>query len=366
MRKQRLLILAVFILSIENSAAAMLEKIQLPPGFSIDVYAEKIDDARSLALGDDGTVYVSTRREGKIYALPNRNGDHRVDEVITIAGGMDMPNGIALYRGALYVVEHSRVLRFADIAQHLRDKPKPTVVYDKLPQESGHGWRYARLGPDNKLYIGVGAPCNICKPNPDRHALIERINLDNGGREIYARGIRNTVGFDWHPKTGELWFTDNGRDRLGDDLPPDELNHAPKVGMHFGYPYCHAGDIADPQFGAEAPCARFTAPAQKLAPHAASLGMRFYTGTQFPERYRDGIFIAEHGSWDRSQPIGYRLMFVPLRNGRAAGYEVFAQGWQQDKKTNGRPVDVLVMPDGALLVSDDYSGAVYRIAYTGQ
>ena len=358
---------ALFVFATNTIAAHSLEPLRLPPGFKATIYADNIEDARSLALGPGGTVYVGTRQAGKVYALINRQRGERADEVVTIASGLESPNGISLHNGALYVAEHSRVVRFPDIAKHLRDKPKPEVVYDKLPTEFGHGWRYAKFGPDDKLYVAVGAPCNICKPDPDRHAVILRMNADGSGVEPYARGIRNSVGFDWQPQTKSLWFTDNGRDWLGDNQPPDELNNAPKAGMHFGYPYCHGGDIADPEFGKEKPCSEFTPPAVKLAPHTASLGLRFYTGDKFPARYRNGIFIAEHGSWNRSEPMGYRIMFVPFENGKPAGYEVFAEGWLQGGRNPwGRPVDVLVMPDGALLVSDDRAGAVYRIAYIGK
>ncbi len=348
-------------------AAPPIEKLRLPPGFGVDIYADNVEDARSLTLGPDNTVYVGTRRAGKVYALVNRNRAARAEEVVVLADGLNSPNGVSVRDGALYVVENHRVVRFPDVAQHLRDKPKPEIVYDKLPTESSHGWRYAKFGPDQKLYVAVGAPCNICKPDPDRHALILRMNADGTGAEPYARGIRNSVGFDWHPQTKELWFTDNGRDWMGDDQPPDELNHAPKAGMHFGYPYCHGGDIADPEYGKEKACTAFEPPALKLAPHTASLGVRFYTGDKFPERYRNGLFIAEHGSWNRSEPMGYRIMFVPLQNGKPAGYEVFAQGWLQGgRNVWGRPVDLLGMPDGALLVSDDRAGVVYRVVYNGK
>ncbi|HTY79355.1 MAG TPA: PQQ-dependent sugar dehydrogenase, partial [Candidatus Bathyarchaeia archaeon] len=243
--------------------------------------------------------------------------------------------------------------------------PKPVVVTDRLPKDRHHGWKFIAFGPDGKLYVPVGAPCNICEPDPDRYANIMRMNPDGSELETFARGVRNTVGFDWDPRTREMWFTDNGRDWLGDDAPPDELNHAPRAGMHFGFPYCHGGTISDPEFGRRRPCADFTAPAQNLGPHVASLGMRFYTGAQFPTAYRNQIFIAEHGSWNRSRKIGYRVTLVRLENGRAVAYEPFATGWLRGEDPWGRPADVLVMPDGSLLVSDDYAGAIYRISYRG-
>lgn len=343
-------------------AAVPLDQLKLPPEFTIAIYADHVDDARSLALGPDGTVYVSSRRAGNVYALPDRNHDGRADEVIVLASGLNGPNGVDVHDGALYVAENHRIVRFPDIERRLRAPPKPEVVYDKLPTETHHGWRFARFGPDGKLYVGIGAPCNVCRRDPDRFALIERMNADGSGLEVYARGIRNSVGFDWQPQTRALWFTDNGRDMLGDNAPPDELNRAPHAGLDFGFPFCHGGDISDPEFGKQRRCAEFTAPAVKLAPHAAALGMRFYTGTQFPARYRNGIFIAEHGSWNRTDPIGYRIAFVPFVNGEPTGYEVFARGWRQTGEAWGRPVDVLVMPDGALLVSDDRAGVVYRIS----
>jgi len=274
-----------------------------------------------------------------------------------------MPNGVALRDGALYVAEVHRVLRFDGIESRLENPPPPVVVRE-FPPDRHHGWKFIAFGPDGFLYVPVGAPCNICQPEP-MYAAIHRMRPDGSGFETFARGVRNTVGFDWHPETHELWFTDNGRDMLGDDIPPDELNNAPRAGMDFGFPTCHGRNIPDPEFGRRRPCSATTPPALELGPHVASLGMRFYTGRMFPEKYRKGIFIAEHGSWNRTHKIGYRVMFVPLENGRPAGYEVFAQGWLQGESAWGRPVDVLVTPDGALLVSDDESGTVYRISYRG-
>jgi glucose/arabinose dehydrogenase len=238
-----------------------------------------------------------------------------------------------------------------------RNRSQSTTNFQRIAITGGSLWL---LVPDGLLYVPVGAPCNICEPDENRYALISRLKADGTGSEVFARGIRNTVGFDWHPVTKELWFTDNGADNLGDDIPPDELNHAPKKGLHFGYPYCHGGDIPDPQFGKKRSCSEFTPPVQKLGPHVAALGMRFYTGSMFPAEYRNQIFIAEHGSWNRSTPIGYRITVVQLENNKAVSYKPFAEGWLQRGGAWGRPVDVLVMPDGALLVSDDEAGAIYR------
>lgn len=341
-----------------------LQRISLPPGFQIELYAAGVPNARSLALGKNGTIFVGTQRAGKVYAVIDHDTDQRADEVVTLAEGLRMPNGVAFRQGALYVAEVHRVLRFDDIESHLKDPPTPTVVTDALPSDSWHGWKFIRFGPDELLYIPVGAPCNVCVKSDARYGSILRMKPDGGVLEGFAHGVRNTVGFDWHPDTKELWFTDNGRDWLGDDEPPGELNHAPQSGLHFGFPYCHAGRIPDPDFGRQRACAEFTSPAQELGPHVSPLGMRFYTGTMFPQPYRNQIFIAEHGSWNRTDPIGYRITLVRLKENKATGYEVFADGWLQDGGAWGRPVDVLVMPDGALLVSDDRAGSIYRISYT--
>ena len=342
-----------------------LEMIELPPGFTIEIYAEDVPGARSLALGERGTVFVGSMRPGTVYALPDRNGDGKADEVVTIASGLEMPNGVAFRDGALYVAEISRVLRFDRVEARLADPPEPVVIRDGLPTERLHGWRFIGFGPDGWLYVPVGAPCNVCERADERFATILRMRPDGSGLEIFARGVRNTVGFDWHPETGELWFTDNGRDRLGDDVPPDELNRAPQPGLHFGFPYCHGGEIPDPEFGDRRACSDFTPPARKLGAHVAAIGMRFYAGTMFPAKYRDGIFIAEHGSWNRSSKVGYRITFAGLQGNDVVSYEPFAEGWLQGEADWGRPADVLVMPDGALLVSDDKAGAVYRITYEG-
>jgi glucose/arabinose dehydrogenase len=339
-----------------------LDTITLPPGFAIDIYANNVPNARSMALGPNNTVFVGTR-QGTVYAVVNRDGDPQADEVITIAQGLQSPNGVAFRDGALYVAEISRVLRYDNIAARLTNPPEPVVVNDTLPQDRHHGWKFMRFGPDGQIYVPVGAPCNVCEKSDPRYASILRMQPDGSGLEVFAQGVRNTVGFDWHPQTQELWFTDNGRDMLGDDIPPDELNHAPRPGLHFGFPSCHGKDIVDPEFGARRACAETVPPVAALGPHVAALGMRFYTGTMFPPEYQQQIFIAEHGSWNRSTPIGYRVMRVRLEGNRAVEYTVFAEGWLQDGRAWGRPVDVLVMPDGALLVSDDHAGAMYRISF---
>jgi glucose/arabinose dehydrogenase len=339
-----------------------LDTIKLPPGFRISLYADKVPGARSMALSPDGTLFVGTRGD-KVYALPNRSHGKRADEVIVFASGLNTPNGVAFRDGALFVAEINRILRFDAAASRLRTPPAPVVVNSSFPSDGHHGWKFIRFGPDGLLYVPVGAPCNICEPDPARYAAIFRIKPDGSSLERYAGGVRNTVGFDWSPDKQELWFTDNGRDWFGNDAPPDELNHAPRIGMNFGYPYCHGKNLADSEFGSKHACSEFTPPAMELGPHVASLGMRFYTGAMFPEPYRKQIFIAEHGSWNRIPPLGYRVTLVKLHEGKAASYEIFAEGWLQFGISWGRPVDVQVMPDGALLVSDDKAGVIYRISY---
>jgi glucose/arabinose dehydrogenase len=344
-------------------AALPVEQIKLPPGFSIAVLSDDVPGARAMVLSPKGVLYAGSL-DGHVYALELKDG--RVTAKHVIASGLDEPAGVAMRNGALYVSAISRILRFDDMDSRLDAPPTPVVITDKLPTDRQHGWKFIAFGPDGKLYVPTGAPCNICNPDRKRYALIARMNPDGTGYEVFASGVRNTVGFDWDPQTKELWFTDNGRDMLGDDIPDDKLNHAPKAGMDFGYPYCHGGDIADPEFGAGHPCSGFTPPVVKLGAHVASLGMRFYTGTMFPADYKNNVFIAEHGSWNRSTKVGYRIVRVVLgANGEKPRMEPFAQGWlRANGEVWGRPADVLPMPDGSLLVSDDDAGAIYRITYT--
>ena len=359
--KTALLITIGLVVSLNVSAQVELDlsDIQLPPGFSIEIWSDEVPNARSLALGENGTVFAATRRDGRVYALmPN---DGASPTVITLAEDLVMPNGVAFHEGDLYVAENHRITRYPDIEATLPEVPEAEVVIDTLSTERYHGWRYIDFGPDGELYIAIGAPCNIC--DREGFANISRMNADGTEQEVVASGIRNSVGFTWHPETGELWFTDNGRDMLGDEVPPGELNHAPRSGMHFGFPYCHGGDIQDPEFGDQGDCADFEPPAQKLDPHVAALGLLFYDGTMFPDEYQGQAFIAEHGSWNRSQKIGYRVTLVRMEHGRAAGYEVFAEGWLQNEEVSGRPVDLLLIGDGSLLLSDDLNGFIYRISY---
>lgn len=347
--------------------ADYLKNIQLPPGFTIEVYASDVTNARSMALSPNGTLFVGTRDEGSVYALRDEDGDFKIDKKYVLARGLKMPNGVAFRDGDLYVAEVSRILKFQGIENRLTNPPQPVVVYDQYPTKTHHGWKYIAFGPDGKLYVPVGAPCNICEEEDKIFASITRLNPDGTGLEVVQHGIRNTVGFTWHPETKELWFTDNGRDWLGDDLPACELNHAPQDGMHFGYPYCHQGDLPDDRFGKKRPCSEFTPPAQKLGPHTAPLGLEFCTSNMFPEQYRHQILIAEHGSWNRSKKIGYRVSLVRLENGKAASYQPFASGWLDETTDEvwGRPVDLEFLPDGSMLVSDDFANAIYRISYRG-
>ncbi|HBA71623.1 MAG: sorbosone dehydrogenase [Geobacteraceae bacterium GWC2_55_20] len=362
----RFLVTALLILATTSSCSSVElrpDSIKLPPGFNISVYASDVPGARSMTIGARGTLFVGSRGEGKVYAVIDRNGDHKADEVVTIASGLKSPNGVAFLNGALYVAEINRVIRFDNIETRLKSPPVPVTINSSFPDKSHHGWKFIRFGPDGRLYVPVGAPCNVCEEKDPRFASIMRMLPDGSKLEIFAGGVRNTVGFDWHPQTGELWFTDNGRDWLGDNQPPDELNRAPTAGLHFGFPYRHGRDISDPEFGKRGRNRDLVAPEMELGPHVASLGMRFYSGSMFPQEYRNQIFIAEHGSWNRSTPDGYRITLVRLKNSRAVSYETFASGWLRDGAARGRPVDVQVMPDGSLLVSDDKAGAIYRISY---
>ncbi|HYS68145.1 MAG TPA: PQQ-dependent sugar dehydrogenase, partial [Paraburkholderia sp.] len=307
--------------------APPVERIKLPPGFHLEVLSDAVPSARAMALSPKGILYIGSQ-DGHVYALELKNG--RTSARHVIASGLEAPAGLAWRDGALYVSAVSRILRFDTIDAHLNDPPKPAVVTDKLPTEAHHGWKFIAFGPDGKLYVPQGAPCNVCLKDRNRYALIGRMDPDGSHYEVVARGIRNTVGFDWHPVTHELWFTDNGRDLMGDDVPDDELNRAQRAGMDFGFPYCHGGDTPDPEFGKDHPCSSFTPPVVKLGAHVAALGMRFYSGSMFPSAYRNTIFIAEHGSWNRSKKTGYRVVrVVSDPDGSNARQEVFAEGWLQ-------------------------------------
>jgi glucose/arabinose dehydrogenase len=340
-----------------------LKKIKLPPGFKIDFYAPDVPGARSLTLSPSGIVFVGSRGEGKVYALLDTDNDERVEKVITIASGLDQPNGVTFYNGALYVAESHRIIRYDEIETHLDNPPPPVVVKDSFPADGEHDWKYLRAGPDGYLYVSVGSPFNVGEPNDSRYATIMQLKPDGTEFQIFAHGVRNSMGFDWQPENKGFWFTDNGRDWLGENLPPDELNHAFKPGEDFGWPYFYGKNEPDPQYGKKAKNYEYTPSVLDLGAHVAALGMRFYTGKMFPKEYENQIFICEHGSWNRIVPTGYRVVCAQVSGDSGIGYQIFAQGWLQGMTAWGRPVDVLVMPDGALLVSDDKGGAVYRISY---
>lgn len=354
----------------EVNVAEYLDRIELPPGFSIEVYMDGLEDARSLAIAEDGTLFVGTRGQigsdsvGKVYAITNRDGDARGDEVITVAEGLNYPNGVALHEGDLYVAEIRRILRYPDILDNLGSAPEPEVVYDEFPDEFLHGWKYINFGPDGKLYVPVGAPCNICETE-GLEGTIVRLDPDGSNLEVYARGVRNSVGFDWHPVTGEFWFTDNGRDLWGDDRPPEELNRVTEAGQHFGFPHHYGRDLLDEEFPIPSGMSAddFVPSVLDMPAHTAGLGIEFYTGDMFPREYRNQLFGAYHGSWNRNPPQGYKIRLIRFEDGVAVSYEDFASGWLIDESYWGRPVDLEQMPDGSLLISDDHNDLIYRISY---
>jgi glucose/arabinose dehydrogenase len=335
-------------------------KLKLPAGFNIEVYASGMANARSLAVGDKGTVFVGSRLVDKVHAIVDKDGKRTVK---VLASGLYRPNGVAFRNGTLYIAELSKVSKIDHVEDNLDNPPKPTMIYDNLPKDEAHGWKFIGIGPDNKLYVPVGQPGNNVL-HDDAHGQIRRMNLDGSGAEVIARGVRNTVGFDWHPETKQLYFTDNGRDWMSEDVPEDELNRVTKVGEHFGAPYCLQGNIPDPEFGWGHSCSEFTAPVGLMGPHSASLGMRFYTGNMFPKTYKNVIFVARHGSWNKSRKFGGDVVAVRLnKDGTVKSVEPFITGFLENNSYIGRPVDVLQMKDGSMLVSDDWNGAVYRITY---
>lgn len=337
-----------------------IPQLKLPKNFKIEVFASGLPNARSLRLGDKGTLFVSTRVLDKVYAVVEKNGKR---ETKIIASGLDRPNGLAFHKGTLYIAEGTKISKLEAIEDQLDNPPKPVVIYSDFLNHQSHGWKFMALGPDGKLYVNVGSPCNICEP-PPTNGQIRRINLDGSGADVAARGVRNSVGFDWHPVTKELYFTDNGRDWLSEDLPEDELNRVTKPGQHFGFPYCHQGTFTDREMGWGRSCDEFEKPVALLGPHSAALGMRFYTGRMFPNKYKNAIFIARHGSWNRTKKIGGDVIVAYLnKDGSVKSQEPLLTGFLQNNEYSGRPVDIEVMKDGSLLVSDDYAGAVYRVTY---
>lgn len=352
----------------DYSGALPIDKLKLPDGFKIDVYAEGIVNARSLCYSPDGTLFVSTRNEGNVYAVKDYDNDFKADTIITLLSGLTLPNGVAYRDGDLYIAEVSQILKVSDIESNLKENPDYKVINDSYPEKKHHGWKYVAFGPDDKLYVPVGAPCNICESKDEMFNTITRMDPDGSNVEIVHTGIRNTVGFDWHPVTKELFFTDNGRDWMDDDTPNCELNHATEDGMHFGYPYCHEGEILDPKLGEGQNCDDYTAPVQKMGAHVAPLGIDFYTGSMFPESYKNQAFVALHGSWNREKKSGYEIVLVEFEDNKAVNTVPFLSGWL-DKGTDeawGRPVDLEELPDGSLLISDDFADAIYRISYEGK
>ncbi len=367
------LVLFIFIILVSKKSVCIdlpVEKIKLTPGFNISVYSPDVPDARSLAVGNKGTLFVGTRYNagGRVYAILDKNNDYVSDEVVIIAEGLNAPNGVAFFNGDLYVAETHRVIKFPKIETNIYNPSNYVVVNDSFPTDKHHGNKFIRFGPDNRIYIPVGAPCNVCKIKSP-YATLMRMNSDGKNLKVYLSGIRNTVGFDWHPRFKELWFTDNGRDFLSDELPPDELNRVRRGGSHYGFPYVHGNNIRDPEFGKFVNLDKYIQPEIELDAHVAALGMRFYKGKMFPKAYRNQVFIAEHGSWNRSKKIGYRISVVKIKNyvkpnsGKATSYRTFAEGWLQGEKVWGRPVDIEFLKDGSMVVSDDHAGAVYRITY---
>ena len=339
-----------------------IEKLNAPWGFKIELYAAGVGNARTLRQGDKGTVFVGSRLLDKVYAIVDK-GEKR--EVKPIYSGLYRPNGLAFKDGALYIAELSRISKVEKIEDNLDNPPKPVVIYDDLPKDEAHGWKFLTIGPDDKLYFQVGAPCNICMPSP-AHAQIRRINLDGSGAEVVARGIRQIVGMDFSPITKQLYFTENSRDWLSEDIPEDKLNRLTQPGKdNFGYPYCHQGNIADQEFGWGHSCDEFTKPIALLGPHTAALGMRFYTGNMFPSEYRNAIFIARHGSWNRTKKIGGDIVVAKLsEDGTVKSIEPFITGFIENNNYVGRPADVEFVKDGSMLISDDFNGAVYQVTYS--
>jgi glucose/arabinose dehydrogenase len=372
------LLCRAFVLACTSAGGATAQgptQLTVPRGFQVSVFADSVRNARSMALGPLGTLFVGSQYAGQVYAIVDRNNDRKADRVIVIAKGLNQPNGVAMRNGALYVATANQLLRFDDIERRLDSPPAPVVVRDNLPNpREGHTWKFIAFGPDDLLYMSVGSTCNVCEPAPMTAAIV-RMKPDGSNLEVFADGIRNSVGFDWHPTTHELWFTDNGRDLMGDDVPNDELNVAWKAGLNFGFPFCHQGDVPDPQFGAQRPCSTSEPPVQKLGAHVAAIGMTFYTGTMFPRSYRNSVIIAQHGSWNRSTPSGYRVMVAHTNERRVTAYEPLVDGFLPASQSaaaggrgatrvaTGRPADVLQLPDGSILISDDTGNRILRVTY---
>jgi len=340
--------------------AEVLEAVKLPQGFKIQLYAN-VPGARTLvSVPELGLIYIGSRRGNAIHAIRNDGNDR---EVFKAAGGFKVPNGIAWKDGWLYVAEQHRLVRLPALSDGTLDTSRTEVLFDKLPDDSWHGWRYAAFGPDGALYVAIGAPCNVCELS-GLEGTIQRFDPQTWEPEPYALGVRNSVGLAFHPENGGLYFTDNGADMMGDDSPPDELNHAPKAGLHFGYPYYGGGQDRTRDFAGQTPPQDIQFPVVPFNAHVAALGIEFYRGQMFPKDYRGDAFVAQHGSWNRSIPDGYRIMRIRFdETGQAAGKEIFADGFLKNGRKLGRPVDIETLPDGSLLISDDHAGAVYRVVH---
>ncbi len=353
-------------LTVTPAVSAMpLDSLNMPDGYQIEVYAE-VTNARQMAQGPEGIIYVGTRRDGRVFAVVDKDDDFKADQVIEIDAELNLPSGLTYKGGDLYVGAVSEILVYRDIDQQLNSPPEPEVLIGDLPTERHHGWKFIDFGPDGHLYVPVGAPCNICLSEDPRYASILRYDIEEPAKpEIYAHGVRNTVGFDWHPETGNLWFSDNGRDHLGDESPACELNEVSEAGQHFGYPFFHEDGLADPEFGEKGQSASsYIEPALKLGPHVAPLGILFYTGDMFPD-LKNQVLIAEHGSWNRTPEAGHTGYRVTLGREQEKGmsYEVLIDGWLEDSNESwGRPVDFLQLKDGSLLISDDKANVIYRLS----
>lgn len=355
-----------------------LAKLSMQEGFTISVYTDQVPGARSLSISPDGVLYVGTRQSyprrqniGKVYAVVDTDDDGLAETVHTVAEGLNVSNGVAFHQGSLYIAELNRVIRIDNVETDLGEQKPFTVINDDFPSDMMHGWKYLGIGPDNRIYVPVGAPCNICDRGADGYSNIQVMNLDGSDKQVYARGIRNTVGFDWHPDTGELWFTDNGSDGMGDELPNDELNHAPEQGMHFGYPFCHEGSLPDKDFGVGVDCGSYQQPVAKMGPHVAAIGMRFYTGEQFPETLRNQPIVALHGSWNRTKEAGhtgYKVVAPRIdENNQFIEIQTLVEGWlEEDNSYWGRPVDIEMAPDGSVYISDDLAGVIYKLSYISE
>ena len=346
------------------AARLPIAKLHVPEGFKVEVFASGVANARSMRVGDQGTVFVGSRLLDKVYAITPVNGANAVK---VIATGLHRPNGVAFHNGSLYVAELSKIWRYDNIEANLDHPPKPVLIYDDLPTDEAHGWKFIGIGPDNKLYVPIGSPGNITMP-PPTHAQIRRMDLDGKNVETVALGVRNSVGFDWNPVNGDMYFSNNGRDWVSEDIPEDTLHRVPagsKTALNFGFPYCHQGNFTDPEYGWGHSCSEFDKPVALMGPHVATLGMRFYTGDMFPSFYKNAIFLARHGSWNRTKKAGGDVVVIKLKeDGSVASVEPFLTGFLENNNYNGRPVDVQMLKDGSLLVSDDWNGAVWRVSYS--